>query len=258
MACTLLLVVKLSNSPVWVRGPSDPFQHLGATAGFGQSVIERNSNPATASRSVLPENHYTEGFCPVSNMHNTILISTAIAAALPVIPIGHFLLFGWPARKQQIVSRLSDQSIIHYKETFCPKCDFTDNAGFASEYDVRYGRRRFWFPVISFCVTMFFLTYLCISWTLAHDRASASEGTAKIAILSLAGAYVWITYDLILRARQNDLGPSDINRATLRLLISLPFGFAISAFAGVLSGSAVTLSTEHWLFSSAPFRPTPC
>ena len=194
----------------------------------------------------------------MGNMYITTLISTAIAASLPVIPVGHFLLFGWPARKQQIVSRLSDQSIIHYKETFCPKCDFTDNAGFASEYDVRYGRRRFWFPVISFCVTMFFLTYLCISWTLAHDRASASEGTAKIAILSLAGAYVWITYDLILRARQNDLGPSDINRATLRLLISLPFGFAISAFAGVLSGSAVTLSTGHWLFSSAPFRPTPC
>jgi hypothetical protein len=165
-------------------------------------------------------------------MQNTILISTAVVATLPIIAVGHFLLFGWPARKQQIVSRFSTRSIDRYKETFCPKCDFTDNAGFAKEYDVRYGRRRFWAPVISFCVAVFFLSYLSIAWVLVHDWGSASDATAKIAISSLAGAYVWITYDLITRARQNDIGPSDINQATLRLLISLPFGFAISAVAG--------------------------
>jgi hypothetical protein len=187
----------------------------------------------------------------VSDMYNTTLISTAVVATLPVIPVAHFLLFGWPARKQQIVSRFSDESIVHYRETFCPKCDYTDSAGFAKEYDTRYGRPRFWAPVISFCVTVFFLTYLSIAWVFSHDWAT--EGTAKIAILSLAGAYVWITYDLITRARQNDIGPSDINRATLRLLISLPFGFAISAFAGVVTGSSVTLSTGALAFFVGAF-----
>ena len=189
----------------------------------------------------------------MSNMQNTILISTGIVASLPIIPVGLYLRFGWPARKQQIVSRLSDQSIIHYKETFCPKSDFTDSAGFAKEYDRRYGRRLFWFPVMTFCIAMFFLTYLCASWVLSHDWASESEGTAKIAVLSLAGAYVWVTYDLIIRARQNDMGPSDINRATLRLLLSLPFGFAISAFAGVVTGSAVKLSTGALAFFVGAF-----
>jgi hypothetical protein len=189
----------------------------------------------------------------VGNMQNTILISTGIVASLPLIPVGQYLRFGWPARKQQIVSRLSDQSIIYYKATFCPNGDFTDSAGFAKEYDVRYGRPLFWFPVLLFSTAVIFLTYLSVSWVFSHDWSGEREGTAKIAIFSLAGAYVWITYDLIIRARQNDVVPSDINRATLRLLVSLPFGFAISAFSGVLTSSAVTVSTGVLAFFVGAF-----
>jgi predicted flap endonuclease-1-like 5' DNA nuclease len=186
-------------------------------------------------------------------MQNTILISTGIVASLPIIPVGLYLRFGWPARKQQIVSRFSNESIVHYKETFCPKADFTDHEGFAKDYDPRYGRPLFLFPVLLFSVTLFFLTYLSVSWVFSHDWMSASEGTAKIATFSLAGAYIWITYDLIMRARQNDIVTSDVNRATLRLLVSLPFGFAVSAFAGVVTGSAVTLSTGVLAFFVGAF-----
>lgn len=189
----------------------------------------------------------------MSNMYNTTLISTAVVATLPVLPVAHFLMFGWPARKQQIVSRLSDPSIVHYKETFAPKSEYTDNAGFSREYDLRYGRRLYWGPVILFCVAIYFLSYLCLSWVFSHDWGGAAEGTAKIAILSLAGAYVWIASDLIIRARQNDVITSDVNRATLRLLIALPFGFAVSAFAGVASGTAVTVSTGALAFFVGAF-----
>lgn len=189
----------------------------------------------------------------MSNLQNTILISTGIVGSLPLIPVGHYLRFGWPARKQQITSRLSDECIRLYRMTFYPNSGFTDSAGFAREYDLRYGRPLFFFPVALFGITMIFLTYLSVSWVFSHDWAGASEGTAKIAILSLAGAYVWITYDLIIRARQNDIVTSDINRATLRLLVSLPFGFAISAFAGVIPGSAVTLSTGALAFFVGAF-----
>ena len=188
----------------------------------------------------------------MSNMHNTILISTGIVASLPLIPVGHFLCFGWPARKQQIISRLPDKSISHYKETFYPKSEFTDCAGFAREYDVRYGRRLFWFPVISFSVTLLFLTYLSVSWVFSHDWSNTSEGTAKIAIFSLAGAYLWITYDLIIRARQNDVVTSDVNRATLRLLVSLPLGFAISVFAGVVLDKAVNTGALAFFVGAFP------
>jgi hypothetical protein len=189
----------------------------------------------------------------MSNMQNTVLIATGIVAALPLIPAGHFLLFGWPARKEQIVSRFSDEAIGRYRQMFRPESRFKDSEGFSEEYDLRYGRRLFVFPVLLFAATVIGATYWSMAWVFSHDWASASEGTAKVAIFSLAGAYVWVTFDLILRARQNDVVTADINGATLRLLVSLPFGFAISAFAGVLSGTAITLSTGALAFFVGAF-----
>jgi hypothetical protein len=219
-------------------------------AASGQRVSTGIFSPA---RDRFAPRHILQQDLIMSNFQNTILISTAIVASLPVVPIAHYLRFGWPARKEQIISRLSNDSILHYKQTFCPMSEFTDSVGFAQEYDLRYGRRLFWLPVTLFCVAIYFLTYLSASWVFPHDWSSASEGTAKIAILSLAGAYVWVTYDLIIRARQNDVVTSDVNRATLRLLVSLPFGFAISAFAGILPGTEVTLSSGALAFFVGAF-----
>jgi hypothetical protein len=158
-----------------------------------------------------------------------ILIGTVIVASLPLIAIHQHLCFGWQARKGQIVSRLPDESISFYRATFCPKSNFSNSAGFAKEYDLRYGRKLFCFPVGLFAATLIFLACLAVSWVFLHGWSGENDGTARIAIFSLAGAYVWITYDLIIRARQNDIRPSNVNRATLRLLISLPFGLAISS-----------------------------
>jgi hypothetical protein len=189
----------------------------------------------------------------MGDMNNTILISTAIVAALPLVPTAHYLCFGWPARKRQILSRFDDTAIGYYTKTFCPQSSFINTIEFEKDYNRRYGRRLFFFPVLLFAAAIIFLTHLSVAWVLQHDWSSTSEGTAKIAIFSLAGAYVWVTYDLILRARQNDVVTSDVNRATLRLLVSLPFGFAISAFAGVLPESKISLSTSALAFFVGAF-----
>jgi hypothetical protein len=77
---------------------------------------------------------------------------------LPLIAAGHFLHFGWPARKAQILSRFTDDSIKHYRETFCPSSAFTNTAEFEKEYDRRYGRRLFFFPVLPFASALIFVT----------------------------------------------------------------------------------------------------
>ena len=112
----------------------------------------------------------------MSDLHNTILISTGIVASLPLIPVGQYLRFGWSARKQQIVSRL----VIFYKATFCPNSDFADSAGFAKEYDVRYGRPLFLFPVLLLSATLFFSTYLGVSWVFSHDWLGESEEPRRL------------------------------------------------------------------------------
>src|ERR1700760_4108243 len=93
----------------------------------------------------------------MSNFHNTILISTGVVAALPLMAVGHFLSYGWPARRQQITSRFSNESIAHYRNTFCPESDFSDIAGFKADYDKRYGRQLFVLPVLLFVV------FLCVA-----------------------------------------------------------------------------------------------
>jgi hypothetical protein len=57
----------------------------------------------------------------------------------------------------------------------------------------------------------------------------AREGGFNPAVLASAGAYAWVVNDLISRSRQNDIVTSDINSCTLRLFISIPLAYAISA-----------------------------
>jgi hypothetical protein len=189
----------------------------------------------------------------MSDLRNTVLISTGIVAALPLIAIGHFLCFGWPARKEQILSRFTDDSIKHYRETFCPRSKFTNTAEFEKNYDARYGRRLFFFPVLLFAAAVIFLSSLGVSWVWSHDWLGAGESTGKIAIWSLAGAYIWVTYDLIFRVRQNDVVTSDINRATLRLLLSMPFGFAITTFADAVDSTHVRIAAGALAFFVGAF-----
>jgi hypothetical protein len=44
-------------------------------------------------------------------LHNTILISAGIVAAMPLIPTAHYLCFGWLARKRQILTRFDNRLI---------------------------------------------------------------------------------------------------------------------------------------------------
>lgn len=188
----------------------------------------------------------------MGDTQNTILMSTVIVSSLPLIATGHFLCFGWPARKAQILSRFSNDLIKHYRSTFCPGAAFTNIDEFQKEYNRRYGRRLFFFPVLLLATTLIFFSYLSTSWVLSHDWVAANDTGPAIAISSLAGAFVWVSYDLILRARQNDVVTSDINRATLRMLVSVPFGFAIAAFAGVVGSATVTSSALAFFVGAFP------
>jgi hypothetical protein len=54
-------------------------------------------------------------------------------------------------------------------------------------------------------------------------------GQPWVTILAAAGAYTWILHDMISRVRQNDLVTSDINSATLRLLLAVPLAHALAS-----------------------------
>lgn len=179
----------------------------------------------------------------MSDLKNTTLIATAIVAALPLIPVLHFLAFGWETRRQQIVSRFSDASIENYKAVCCPKSEFTTWEEFARDYDLRYGRHLFLFPVMLFIAAVIFLSHVGVSLGIEKGVDVKSTDKLQILIFSLAGGYLWIVNDLIIRARQTDMVTSDINRAVLRLFIAVPLGYAISAPIAAATEGTVTQTT---------------
>lgn len=190
----------------------------------------------------------------MSNMENTILISTIVVGSLPLVPVSHFLSFGWEARRQQILSRFSDEIVAQYRMVFAPEGDFSTSRDFARRYDFRYGRHLFLRPVMLYFAAVIFLSYLSVSWALGHGWSPDPQAIPQIIIFSLAGAYLWVVNDTIVRARQNDMVTSDINRATLRLFLAIPLGLAVSApFSAMLSGPASTTGAAALAFFVGAF-----
>ena len=51
------------------------------------------------------------------------------------------------------------------------------------------------------------------------------------AMAAVAGAYLWIVFDLISRARRLDFAPSDLDTAIVRFVVAVPLGYAFGALA---------------------------
>lgn len=90
----------------------------------------------------------------------------------------------------------------------------------------------------SYALPLFFLSVAAAGaaitialWT--HDalvRAPTNSVTTPV-IMSLAGAYVWVVYELLTRVQSQDLAPIDLPEMTLRLLAAIPIGYAFSLIA---------------------------
>jgi hypothetical protein len=63
-----------------------------------------------------------------------------------------------------------------------------------------------------------------------------------IGIAAIAGAYMWIVNDLTSRAHRLDFAPSDVQWGVLRLIISVPMGYAFAAVAAPSVGPFVAFA----------------
>jgi hypothetical protein len=63
-----------------------------------------------------------------------------------------------------------------------------------------------------------------------------------IAMAAIAGAYLWVVNDFISRARRLDFAPSDVMWGVLRLIISVPMGYAFAKIAAASVGPFVAFA----------------
>lgn len=162
----------------------------------------------------------------------------AILMALLIVPVLIHLFTGWSARRSEIVGAMSEEAASLYFRQFYPA--LTSHGGVLRALDQhylrRYGRRHYVLPLLLLAIIAFFLlaltTHTLLHWLLG---TTGSYDLPSLAVGAIAGAYMWVVADILLRCRQRQLAPIDLYWAGLRFVVSVPLGFA---FAGVLKDQA--------------------
>jgi hypothetical protein len=62
-------------------------------------------------------------------------------------------------------------------------------------------------------------------------QAGALPGATPQILMALAGGYVWSVYEALSRMRSKDLTPDELHEMTIRLVSSIPIGYAVSLLA---------------------------
>jgi hypothetical protein len=162
--------------------------------------------------------------------HLVIIASMCVVLA----PMFRYVIWGWRAKKQDITDGMDEAALSAYFAMFSrrdrPKPG-DETAAFDTMYSTWYGRRFFVLPgLILFLVSL--ISVVLVTFTAFDTLGHYTNPVVNLpatAVAALAGAYLWVAHDLILRARRLDMGPSDILWASLRFIIAVPMGYALGS-----------------------------
>jgi len=186
-----------------------------------------------------------------------------IILAIPLAPLLWFLTVGREARREEILGAFSSRSIAVYFERFwTSRKELADLAAVAattflsgteqriaeteeklrSAFKNLYDRQFPHLPYILSTILLSLIVAVSASLSLQSSLAMIRGGGSAYlpfvgmtlgatGIAALAGAYMWVSSDLILRSRRRDCLPSDIYWSCLRMAIALPLGYAIASIA---------------------------
>lgn len=164
-----------------------------------------------------------------------------IIAAMTMLlaPLVRYAVLGWAIKRRDILDGFDQAAVQAYYQMFSRAAP--PGGATLAEFDKLhrrfYGRHFFILPG---------LILLLVGWlavTLVVFTAMDQAGYIKnplfnlpeIAMASLAGAYLWVVHDQILRSRRLDFSPSDVLWCCLRIVIAVPMGYAL---AGILADDA--------------------
>lgn len=190
---------------------------------------------------------------------DTLTIVTFCAVTILVVlwPIGRFLITQWDFRRVRIFGALSGDAVVYYYKQFRPgalvlktvppesntvdtdkhafdsKVRGAYSQAFKRDFNRWYGRRYYIAPVAMLVI----LTTVSACWGQVMLRKWALEqlgpGTSLRALVAsaLSGAFVWVISDEIDRLRRRDFTTSDVYYYNFRILIAVPFAWAIAAIS---------------------------
>jgi hypothetical protein len=173
----------------------------------------------------------------------TAILLTVCSTATFLQPMLRYVVVGWSAKRRDIMNGLSPGARCAYFLMFGsgdlapqPREAATE---FEKLYDSWYGRRYFILPgLLLFIVGAIAATSVVFSIAARGPYpGNPVFNLSPIAISAISGAYLWVVDDHIARARRLDFSPADVMWAVLRIVISVPMGYALTAFGTVQSAA---------------------
>ena len=160
----------------------------------------------------------------------------AVAEAAVMLPLLTFLVKGWHSKRRDIVDGLNEDACQAYFAMFRRNVNLPDKGhacdDFFKLYDRWYGRKQF-IPaaILLFLASIFLVSGVVL--TVLSDNVNYINNPffalPTAAIAAITGAYMWVVNDQIARARRLDMTPTDVQWAALRLIISVPMGYAFAS-----------------------------
>src|SRR5665213_3331216 len=148
-----------------------------------------------------------------SSVVTTAVATFLIVYLLGLLPVIHYLIFGHRERRRDILAYFTPNEINSYFERFC----YAEAEAFAKApvkefqnlYDRRFGRRVFVLPTAVYLLSLAGAASAIVCGTLIKSALPiADEAVRLLAVYAIAGAYVWVIFDLLVRCQQRDLVPN--------------------------------------------------
>ena len=186
--------------------------------------------------------------------HDLPLILCLSCVLLVAFPILQFLARPWKDRRDKLMAILEGKPLqLYYKKfranvyitrkKWWKRSDQTSEkkpsdtglspenftTAFARDFGRWYGRRYYIIPV----VLLLLLTGFCARWgTLAVygwiDGTRSIDSMSGLAAAALTGGFMWVISDEIDRLRRHDFTTSDVYYYIFRILLSIPFAWAVT------------------------------
>jgi hypothetical protein len=207
---------------------------------------------------------------PMASWERWILLALVVtlATCLTAAPFIRFLAIGWHCRYSEFTNRIRDGAVRSYLAQFWQRqladtpAANTDpivaEALFAKLYLSYDARRVFAAPVLLLLILTFISAVLVVQTGLdaCFDPAclATPDSAAVVGIFAplgdivlplasaaaVAGAYMFVVSDAILRARRATMNASDVYWYSLRLLIAIPLGLAFTQLAATTVAGLVS------------------
>jgi hypothetical protein len=180
----------------------------------------------------------------------SVVLAAIVGFGLGIFPVAHHLVFGLRERRREILSYFQRRSVLLYFKQFYSaewrrvkgKSDAEIIANFHDMYDGRFGIRTFLLPGFVYVLGLIVLIGVMLFTVLFGPQRWAGATLETRGLYALAGAYLWVAFDLISRYRQRDLVPSALYGYAFRFLFSVPLAYAVSTLLNDATGPPIAFA----------------